>query len=135
MTILKKLCVYLLLYQSLYDTTNPTICNLKLVLVLTNALGHNLISILDLTNLLGHNLISVFGLTNPLGRKLISALALTSHLKYQAILLILLCLAAPFLTAPGCFCLAKNYTCRATQNIRICDRICKKGSYTRIYKY
>ena len=49
--------------------------------------------------------ISVLGLTNPLGHRLISALVLTSHLKCQAKLLILLCLAAPFLTAPGCFCL------------------------------
>ena len=104
---LKDLCVYLLLYQSLYDLTNPTVCNLKSVLVLTNALGRNLISVLDLINSLGR--ISVIGLTNPLGRRLISALGLTSYLKYQAILLILLCLATPFLTAPGCFCLAYHY--------------------------
>ena len=29
----KKICVYLLLYQSLYDLPNPTVCNLKSVLV------------------------------------------------------------------------------------------------------
>ena len=110
MTIKKDLCVYLLLYQSLYDLTNPIVCNLKLVLVLTNALGRNLISVLDLTNSLGHNLISVLGLTNLLGHRLISALALTSHLKCQTILLILLCLVTPFLTAPSCFCLAYTYT-------------------------
>ena len=74
--------VYLLLYQSLHD----------------------------LTNALGRNLISVFSLTDSLGRRLISALVLTSHLKYHTIFLILLCLAAPFLTAPGCFCLAYIYT-------------------------
>ena len=50
MTNLKDLCVYLLLYQSLYDLTDQTVCNLKSVLVLTNALGRNLISVLDLTN-------------------------------------------------------------------------------------
>ena len=106
MTILKDLCVNLLLYQSLYDLTDRTVCNLKLVLVLTNALGRNLISVLDFTNSLGRNLISVLDLTNPLGRRLISALVLTGHLNCQTILLILLCLAAPFFTAPGCFCLA-----------------------------
>ena len=89
MTILKDLCVYLLLYQSLYDLPNPTVCSLKLVLVLTNALGRNLTSVL--------------GLTNPLGRRLISALVLTCHLKCQAILLILLCLAAPFFNSPRLF--------------------------------
>ena len=52
--------IYLLLYQSLYDLTNP--------------IGRNLISALVLTNALSRNLISVLGLTNPLGRKLISAL-------------------------------------------------------------
>ena len=91
MTILKDLHVYLLLYQSLYDLTNPIGCNLISVLVLTNALGRSLISVL--------------GLTHPLIRKLISALVLTIHLKCHKILLILLCLA-PFLIAPGCFCLA-----------------------------
>ena len=100
MTTEKDLCVYLLLYQSLYDLTNPTVCNLKLVLVLTNEFGRNLISVLDLTNSLGHNLISIHGLTSPLGRRLISALVFTSHLKCQAILLILLCLAAPFFNSP-----------------------------------
>ena len=85
----------MLLYQSLYDLPNPTVCNLKSVLVLMNAIGRNLISVL--------------GLTNPLGRRLISALVLTSHLKCQGILLILPYLAAPFLTAPGCFCLAYIY--------------------------
>ena len=63
-------------YQSLYNLPNPTVCNLKSVLVLMNAFGINLISVL--------------GLTNPLGRKLISAFVLTSHLKCQAKLLILL---------------------------------------------
>ena len=96
----------MLLYQSLYDLTDRTVCNLKSVLVLINTLGRNTISVLDLTNSLGRNLISVLNLTNPLGRRMISALVPTSHLKCQAILLILLCLAAPFLTAPGCFCLA-----------------------------
>ena len=48
------------------------------------------------TNSLGRNLISVLGLTNSLGRRLISAFVLTSHLKYQTILLILLCLAVLF---------------------------------------
>ena len=108
MTIYKDLCVYLLLYQSLYDLTNQTVCNLKSVLVLTNALGHNLISVFDLTNSLGRNWISVHDLTNPLGRRPISALVLTSHLKCQAILLILLAWPRLFLTAPGCFCLAYN---------------------------
>ena len=42
-------------------------------------------------------------LINPLGRRPISALVLTSHLKCQAILLILLCLAAPFFNSPGLF--------------------------------
>ena len=79
------------------SVTNRTLCNLKSVLALTNALGRNLISVRN------H--------TNPLGRRPISALVLTSHLKCQAILLILLCLAAPFLTAPGCFCLALNLHC------------------------
>ena len=103
----KDLCVYLFLHQSLYDLTNSTVCSLKLVLVLTNALGHILISVLYLINSLGRTLISVLGHTNPLDHRLISALVLTSHLKCQIIiLLILLCLAAPFLTAPGCFCLA-----------------------------
>ena len=88
MAIFKDLCVYLPLYQSLYDLTNPTVCNLKPVIVFMNALGHNLISVL--------------GFTNPLGHRLV----LTSHLECQAILLILLCLAAPFLTALGCFSLA-----------------------------
>ena len=87
---LKDLCLYFLLYQSLYDLPNPTLCNLKSVLALTNALGRNLISVL--------------GLTNSLGRKLIPVLVLTCPLMCQEILLILLCLAAPFLTAPGCFC-------------------------------
>ena len=95
--------VYLLLYQSLYDLTDRTVCNLKLVLVLTNALGRNLISVLDLTNSLGRNLISVLDLTNPLGCRLISALVLTSHLKCQTIPLILLCLAAPFFNSPRLF--------------------------------
>ena len=70
------MCVYLFLYQALYDLTNPTVCNLKSVLALTNALGRNLISVLALTNLLGRHFISVLGLTNPLGRRLISALVL-----------------------------------------------------------
>ena len=118
------MCVYLLLYQSLYDLPNPTVCNLKSVLVLTNALGHNLISVLDLTNSLGRNLISVLDLTNslgrnlisvldltnPLGRRPISALVLRSHLKCQAILLILLCLAAPFFKSPGLFLFSICYT-------------------------
>ena len=89
-----NLHVHLLLYHSLYDLINPIGCNLISILVLTNALGHNLISVL--------------GLTNPLGHKLISDLVLTSHLKWHTIFLILLCLAVPFLTAPGCFCLAYN---------------------------
>ena len=93
----------MLLYQSLYDLTDRTVCNLKSVLVLTNALGRNLISVLDLTNSLGCNLISVYDLTNPLGRRPISALVLTSHLKCQAILMILLCLAAPFFNRPRLF--------------------------------
>ena len=83
--------------------TNPSVSNLKLVLVLTNVLGRNLISVLDLTNLLGRNLISVVGLTNPLSHRLISALVLTSHIKYQAILLILLCLATPFCNSARLF--------------------------------
>ena len=93
------MCVNL---QSLYDLPNPTVCNLKSVLVLTNALGRNLISVL--------------GLTNPLGRRLISALVLTSHLKCQAILLILLCLAAPFFNSPRLFLLSiySTYTCTLT---------------------
>ena len=78
MTSIKDLHVYLLSHQSLYDVTNP----------------------------IGCNLISVLDLTNPLGHRLISALVLTSHLKCHTILLILLCLAVPFLTAPGCSCLA-----------------------------
>ena len=86
MTIYKDLFVYLLLYQSLYD---PTVCNLKSVLFLTNTLGSSLISVL--------------GLTNPLGCKLISALVLTCHLKCQAILLILFCFAAPFFNSPRLF--------------------------------
>ena len=94
---------FVLLYQSLYDLTDRTVCNLKLVLVLTNALGRNLISVLDLTNSLGCNLISVLDLTNPLGCRLISALVLTSHLKCQTVLLILLCLAAPFFNSPRLF--------------------------------
>ena len=95
MTIQKDLCVYLLLYQSLHDLTNRTVCNLKSVLVLMNALGRNLISVLDLTN--------------PLGRRPISALVLTSHLKCQAILLILLCLAVPFFNSPGLFLFSYIY--------------------------
>ena len=74
--------LYLLLYQFLYDLTNP--------------IGRNWISVPVLTNGLGHNLISVLGFTYPLSRRLISALVLTSHLKCQIILLILLCLAKPF---------------------------------------
>ena len=66
-------------------------------------------SLYDLTNLLGHNLMSVPDFTNPLGHRLISALVFTSHLKCDTILLILLCLDVPFLTAPGCFCLASVY--------------------------
>ena len=97
MTILKDLCAYLLLYQPLYDLTDRTVCNLKLVFVRTNALGRNLISVFDLTYSLGRNLISVLDLTNPLGRRLISALVLKSHLKC---LLILLCLAASFFNSP-----------------------------------
>ena len=58
---LKDLCVYLLLYQSLYDLPNPTVSK----------------SVLALTNALGRNLISVLGLTTPLGCRLISALVLT----------------------------------------------------------
>ena len=81
--------LYLLLYKSLYDLTNP--------------IGRDLISVLVLTNALGRNLISVFGLTDPLDCRLISALVFTSHIKFHIILLILV---APFLTAPGCFCLA-----------------------------
>ena len=65
---IKDLNVYLLLYQSLYDLISP----------------------------FGHNLISVLGLTNPLGHRLIQALVLISHLKFYTILLILLCLTAPF---------------------------------------
>ena len=76
----------LVLYQSLYNLPNLTVCSLKLVLVLTNTLGCNLISVL--------------GLTNPLGRRLISAFVLTCHLKCQEILLILLCLAVPFFNSP-----------------------------------
>ena len=89
MTFLKGFCVCLLLYQTFYDHTNPTVCNLKSVIVLMNALVRNLISLLRLTN--------------PLGQRLISALVRTSHLKCQAILLNLLCLAAPFLNSPWLF--------------------------------
>ena len=71
------------------DLPNTTVCNLKSVLVLTNALGRNLISVL--------------GFTNPLGRRLISAIVLTCHFKCQTILLILLCLAAPFFNSPRLF--------------------------------
>ena len=97
------MCVYLLLYQSLYDLTNPNSCNLISVLVLINALGHTLISVLALTNLLGRNFILVLGHTNPLSCRLISTLVLTSHLKCQAMLFILLCLTTPFLTVPRLF--------------------------------
>ena len=37
-----------------------------------------------------------------------NVLVLTSYLKCHTILLILLCLTTPLLTAPGCFCLACN---------------------------
>ena len=60
--------LYLLLYQFLYDLTNP----------------------------IGRNWISVLGFTYPLSRRLISALVLTNHLKRQIILLNLICLAKPF---------------------------------------
>ena len=83
--------------------TNPIVRNLISVFVLTNTLGHNLISVLGLTNLVGCNLISVLGLTNPLGHKLISALGLTSHINFQTMLMILLCLAAPFFNSPRLF--------------------------------
>ena len=92
MTILKDWHVYLLLYQSLYDLTNP--------------IGHNLISVPVLTNVLGRSLISVF---DPLGRRMISALVLTSHLKSHIILLILLCLAVPFFNSPRLFLLSTSY--------------------------
>ena len=92
MTIFKNLCVNLLLY---HDLPNPTVCNLKSVVVLTNALGRNLISVL--------------GFTNPLGRRLISALVLTSHLKCQAVLLILLCLVTPFFNSPRLFLVSSTY--------------------------
>ena len=85
MTILKDLHAYLLLYQSF------------------NPIFHKLISVPVLTNALGCNLISAFGLTDPLGRRLISALILTNHSKCHLILLILLCLATPFLTAPAVY--------------------------------
>ena len=52
----KFVCILALLYQPLYDLTNPTVCNLKLILALMNALGCNLISVLALTNSLGLNL-------------------------------------------------------------------------------
>ena len=48
MTISKDLHVYLLLYQSLYDLTNPNGYNLTSVLVLINDLGHTFISVLNL---------------------------------------------------------------------------------------
>ena len=76
-SVFQNTVTYLLLYQSLYDLTNP----------------------------IGHNLISVLGLTNLLGHKLISALVLTSHLKWHTIFLILLCLAAPFFSNPRLFLL------------------------------
>ena len=44
-----------------------------------------------------------------LGRRLMSALVLTSHLKCQIILLILLCLAAPFFNDPRLFLLSIIY--------------------------
>ena len=91
---IQKICmyVYLLLYQSLSDLTNPIGRNLISVPVLTNGLGRNLISILGLTNALCHRM------------RLISALVLTSHLKCHIILLILLCLAVPFLQPQALFC-------------------------------
>ena len=88
--------VYLLLYEPFYN--------------IINSIGHNQISVPVLTNGLGRNLISFLGLTYSLGCRLISALVLTCHLECQIILLILLCLAAPFLTASGCFCLDINVT-------------------------
>ena len=44
----KDLHVYLLLYQSLYDLTNPNGYNLTSVLVLIDALGHTFLSVLNL---------------------------------------------------------------------------------------
>ena len=67
----KDLHVYLLLYQSLYDLTNPNGCNL--------------ISF----HFLPMGLISVFDITNSLGHRLILALVLTSYLKCCIIILIL----------------------------------------------
>ena len=97
MTILIDLHASLLLYQSLYDVTNP--------------IGSNLISVPVLTNALGCNLIPVFGLTDSLGCRLISALVLTNHLKCHIIFLILLCLALPFFNSPWLFLFSIVYAC------------------------
>ena len=51
---------------------------------------------------------SLYDLTNPLGRRPISALVLTTYLRCHMILLILLCLVAPFLNSPRLFLFSIN---------------------------
>ena len=107
----KRICLCICSCISPYDLTNPIGCNSILVPVLTNALGRNLISVLSLTNPLACRLISAY---QPL---FLSAILR----KCRIILLILLCLAMPFLTVPGCFCLAFvcNHECICSMNFKL----------------
>ena len=105
MTIQKDLHAYLLLYQSLYDFTNPIGCNLIQPLILPMHLATPLYQSLVL----------------PI--HLAPALILTSYFKCQTILLILLCMAVPFFAGMFLFsidyylcnllmhaCILNNYT-------------------------
>ena len=119
----------LLLYQSLYDLTNPSGYNLISVIVLINALGHTLMPVLDRTNSLGLNLISVLGHTIQSQHLFLQL----SHLKCQAILLILPCLATPYLTTLGCFCLASYIPIHIIIAIRCCSPESSYASQIIIY--
>ena len=78
----------------------PNGYNLTSVLVLINSLGHTFISVLNINQFAWPQLdISSWSYQSTWPQTDISP----SHLKCQAMLLILLCLAAPFLTAQDCF--------------------------------